>query len=231
MIMQRFFCLILTPREAGTKILMKGIGVCMSFRKMWKIIIILIRLSLFNIRGRRFTAKRIRLRAEQFLAFTKTILDLQSTVLHYWLSYRVNTRVTLKMIVLRLGYGLGANCTHLINQSITASSRKAIVLPKNLTELDPTNSSYPSRMSFYTLAALAYFFSYFNLIIYPPAILPSSQNWEKARREWQFRLEGNGERCKGDAEVPFKGWVSSSQRAHSSIEYIQSWEIWKLCYN
>ena len=34
-----------------------------------------------------------------------------------------------------------------------------------------------------------YFFSYFDLIIYPPAILPCSQNWEKALREWQFRLE------------------------------------------
>ena len=27
---------------------------------------------------------------------------------------------------------------------MTASSRKAIVLPKNVTELDPTNSRYPS---------------------------------------------------------------------------------------
>ena len=34
----------------------------------------------------------------------------------------------------------------------------------------------PSRISFYKLAAFDYFFSYFNLIIYPPAILPSSQN-------------------------------------------------------
>ena len=45
-------------------------------------------------------------------------------------------------------------------------------------------------MFFYALAAFDYFFSYSNLIIYPPAILPCSQNWEKARREWQFRLEG-----------------------------------------
>ena len=43
---------------------------------------------------------------------------------------------------------------------------------------------------FYTLAAFDYFFSYFNLIIYPPAILPCSQNWEKAHREWQFWLKG-----------------------------------------
>ena len=48
----------------------------------------------------------------------------------------------------------------------------------------------PSRFFFYTLAAFDYFFSYFSLIICPPAILPSSQNWEKARREWQFWLEG-----------------------------------------
>ena len=32
----------------------------------------------------------------------------------------------------------------LINQSMTASSRKAIVLLENVTELDPTNSRYPS---------------------------------------------------------------------------------------
>ena len=37
----------------------------------------------------------------------------------------------------------------------------------------------PSRIVFYTLAAFDYFFSFFNLIIYPPAILPSSQNLEK----------------------------------------------------
>ena len=47
----------------------------------------------------------------------------------------------------------------------------------------------PSTIFFYTLAAFDYFFSYFNLIIYPPAILPCSQNWEKARREWQSWLE------------------------------------------
>ena len=46
------------------------------------------------------------------------------------------------------------------------------------------------RLFFYTWAAFDYFFSYSNLIIYPPAIFPSSQNWEKARREWQFWLEG-----------------------------------------
>ena len=48
----------------------------------------------------------------------------------------------------------------------------------------------PPTILFYTLAAFDFFFSYFNLIIYPPAILPCSQNWEKARREWQFWLEG-----------------------------------------
>ena len=35
---------------------------------------------------------------------------------------------------------VGVNCAHLINQSMTASSRKAIVLLKNVSELDPTNS-------------------------------------------------------------------------------------------
>ena len=48
----------------------------------------------------------------------------------------------------------------------------------------------PSTIYFRTLAAFDYFFSYFDLIIYPPAILPSSQNREKAQREWQFWLEG-----------------------------------------
>ena len=48
----------------------------------------------------------------------------------------------------------------------------------------------PSRIFFCTLAAFDYFFSYFNSIIYPPAILPCSQDWEKAHREWQFWLEG-----------------------------------------
>ena len=48
----------------------------------------------------------------------------------------------------------------------------------------------PSTSLFYTLAAFDYFFSYFNLIIYPSDILPCSPNWEKARREWQFWLEG-----------------------------------------
>ena len=38
----------------------------------------------------------------------------------------------------------GVNCTHLIKQSTTASSRKALVRPKNVTKLDPTNSRYPS---------------------------------------------------------------------------------------
>ena len=47
-----------------------------------------------------------------------------------------------------------------------------------------------SKIFFYKSTAFHYFFPYFNLIIYPPAILPSSQNWEKARREWQFWLEG-----------------------------------------
>ena len=47
-----------------------------------------------------------------------------------------------------------------------------------------------SRIFLYTLAAFDYFFSYFNLIIYPPSILPCSQNWEKARGKWQILLEG-----------------------------------------
>ena len=38
----------------------------------------------------------------------------------------------------------GANCIHLIKQSMTALSGKAIVLPRNVPELDPTNSRYPS---------------------------------------------------------------------------------------
>ena len=48
-----------------------------------------------------------------------------------------------------LGLGNGrkrvstVNCTHLIKQSMTASPRKALVQPKNFTELDPTNSKYP----------------------------------------------------------------------------------------
>ena len=125
---------------------------------------------------------------------------------------------------------------------MTASSPKAIVLPKKVTKLDPTSTRYPSlnyprsrielasvlaivnlfwrkrcignrkEMSeneslwsasvqshaqrfafesfFYTLVALDYFFFYFNLIIYPPAMLPCSQNRKKARREWQVWLEG-----------------------------------------
>ena len=48
----------------------------------------------------------------------------------------------------------------------------------------------PSTILLYTLAAFDCFFSYFNLIVYSPAILPCSQNWEKAHREWQFWLEG-----------------------------------------
>ena len=38
----------------------------------------------------------------------------------------------------------GANCTHLIKQSMTASSHKAIVLPKKITDPDPTSARYPS---------------------------------------------------------------------------------------
>ena len=48
----------------------------------------------------------------------------------------------------------------------------------------------PSRIFFHKLAAFDYFFSYFDLIIYPPAIFAWSQNWEKARKEWQFWLKG-----------------------------------------
>ena len=40
---------------------------------------------------------------------------------------------------------------------------------------------------FYTLAPFDYFFSYFRLILYPPAILPRSQNWKKTR---SFDSEG-----------------------------------------
>ena len=42
----------------------------------------------------------------------------------------------------------------------------------------------------HNLAALNYFFSYIDSIIYPPAILPCYQYWEKARREWQYWLKG-----------------------------------------
>ena len=47
-----------------------------------------------------------------------------------------------------------------------------------------------SIIFFCSLPVFNCLFSYFDLIIYPSAILPSSQNWEKARREWQFWLEG-----------------------------------------
>ena len=50
-------------------------------------------------------------------------------------------------------------------------------------------SDLPSRIFLYTLAAFDYFFSYFNLIVYPSDILPCSQNWAETRREWQFWLE------------------------------------------
>ena len=124
---------------------------------------------------------------------------------------------------------------------MSAASGEATVLAKNLPELDPTKSRYPSlnytrsrielasvlavmtlfwrihcignrgeesesesfwpvsvegfpdllsRIFFYTLATFGYFFFYFNLIIYPPAILPCSQNWEKVPSEWLFWLEG-----------------------------------------
>ena len=45
-----------------------------------------------------------------------------------------------------------------------------------------------SRILFCTLTAFDYFFSYFDLIIYPPAVLHCSQNREKAHREWHFWL-------------------------------------------
>ena len=41
-----------------------------------------------------------------------------------------------------------------------------------------------SRIFPYTLVAFDRFFSYCNLIIYPPAILPCSQNWEEAHWKW-----------------------------------------------
>ena len=44
----------------------------------------------------------------------------------------------------RLWSKTDVNRTHLIKQPMTASSGKAIVLPMNVTELDPTNSRYPS---------------------------------------------------------------------------------------
>ena len=37
-----------------------------------------------------------------------------------------------------------ADCTHLINQSTTTSSCKAVVLPENVPDLDSANSGYPS---------------------------------------------------------------------------------------
>ena len=40
----------------------------------------------------------------------------------------------------------------------------------------------------HALATIDYFFSCFSFIIYPPAILFCSQNWEKIHREWQFWL-------------------------------------------
>ena len=46
------------------------------------------------------------------------------------------------------------------------------------------------RIFFYTLAAFDYLSPYFNLIIFPSAILPCSQKWAKARREGKFWLEG-----------------------------------------
>ena len=42
------------------------------------------------------------------------------------------------------------------------------------------------KIFFYALTTSDSFLSYFDLIIYPPAILPCSQNWEEASREWQF---------------------------------------------
>ena len=56
-----------------------------------------------------------------------------------------------------------AESSHLINQSTTV---------------------FPHTTGLSTISS-----SYFNLILYPPAILPCSQSWEKARREWQFWLE------------------------------------------
>ena len=40
--------------------------------------------------------------------------------------------------------GAMVNCTHSINQSMAALRRKATVLPKNVSESDPTSSRYPS---------------------------------------------------------------------------------------
>ena len=136
----------------------------------------------------------------------------------------------------------GANCTHLITQSMTASWGKAIVLPERVVESDHTNSRCPSlhypksriglvavlaivtsfwrircignrkeeseNESFWSasvqshswLAFEKFFSIHWRLSTISSLTLtqssihlpfsPSSQNWEKARREWQFWLEG-----------------------------------------
>ena len=50
---------------------------------------------------------------------------------------------------------VGANCTHLINQSMTASSRKAIVRPKNVTSTRYPSLNYPrSRIELASVLAI-----------------------------------------------------------------------------
>ena len=172
---------------------------------------------------------------------------------------------------------------------MTASSCKAIVLPQNVPELDPTNGEWPplnypksriglasvlavitsfwrisctgtgrkslkmnhcdprrfkaipdlpSTIFFYTSTAFDYFFFYFNLIIHPPAILPCSQNWEKARREWQFWLEGKlmmvwgrrwGSLSKVDFFLFFRSWLKrSKEELNPHSEHL--WSNWLLCW-
>ena len=82
----------------------------------------------------------------------------------------------------------GVNCTALIKQSITEWSLKDSSIPKNVPTLDPTNSRYLRWII--QDWHLDYFFPYINLMTYSPAVLPCSQNWKKALREWQFWFEG-----------------------------------------
>ena len=78
----------------------------------------------------------------------------------------------------------------------------------------------PSTIFFYTLAAFDYFFSYFDLIIYPPAILPSSQIWKKkhAKKDsFDWREVDDGVKAtlrflsKVDFFPFFRSWLESSK--------------------
>ena len=68
-------------------------------------------------------------------------------------------------------------------------------------------SDLSSRIFSSTLTAFDFFFSFFNMIIYPPSMLSCSRNWEKARREWRFDSKGSWSWCEGDVEVPFESWL------------------------